>query len=123
VASGVALISTTTRPAADRLDLDGTYVRPDGQLVGTGRQIASLEMIAGPWQHADGTSTPLSPNYVWTGSSRPTERATAETSCNDWQDPQGTGSGGLFGFSHYRAWTYIIGWDATRGAFLYCIEP
>jgi hypothetical protein len=123
VTQAVALISTTTRAAADRLQLDASYVRPDGQLVGTGRQIAALEMIAGPWQRANGTGAPINPNYVWAGSSNPTQRATLDSSCNDWQDPTALGIGGLFGFSHYRAWTYIAGWDGNRGASLYCIEP
>ncbi len=123
VAQGVALVSTSSRAAADRLLLDTNYVRPDGQLVGTGRQIADLQMLAGPWQRANGSAAPIQPNYVWAGSYTPTDRATPDSSCNDWQDPNGFGIGGLFGFSHYRAWTYIVGWGCNLGASLYCIEP
>lgn len=121
VASARALLATTTQPASAALDLGATYVRPDGQIVGTGQQIADGARLGnGIWQAGDGTY--FGDEWIFTGSGSPALAGTAATTCNDWTATD-TGAG-TFGI----AAGILDYWDSggTRGCGesrrLYCVE-
>jgi hypothetical protein len=116
-----ALVAYSGRAAADLLDPTANYVRPDGQLVGTGAQIIRGELLTGPWVTAsnqcDGMST-------WTGAQTITTLGTAESTCNDWTSTNGVSPYGI-GYSILSFWQfYQNSCDTTEFQYnLYCIEP
>lgn len=127
VASGVALLARTDRPASAVLTAGANYVRIDGQLVGTGQQISDRVILTGIWQNADGTyRAPVrSIGGVHAGSRAVNVPGTVEGTCNNWTAAMSStieriGSVGTVN----RNW-----WDrdaiGTCGAtgLLYCVEP
>jgi hypothetical protein len=116
VSQAVAFIGYAGRVNSEVLDLEATYVRPDGQLVGTGQQVANLSTVGGPWITAEGNIQ--SPVGVWTGVGVP---ASTDT-CNDWRDPLSTGSLGSLGADNWRAFAAGFGASCAFTAHLYCIE-
>ncbi|MEO8179405.1 MAG: choice-of-anchor D domain-containing protein [Deltaproteobacteria bacterium] len=123
VADARALIAYTGHPLAEALDLTATYVRPDGQLVGTGAQIAGFEMVGVPWISANGSVA--NEVNVWTGQAVVLAAPTAQETCSDWSDPASTG---LFGASGANAdLSFSSGGNLPRSCQfsgrLYCIEP
>jgi hypothetical protein len=125
VAGARALIATTNRPAGDVLQPDVNYVRPDGQLVGTGQQLLDREVLTGIWQTADGRY--LGPEdrvlIVPTGAERLTEMGTPEFTCDDWTDPTGTKLFGAYAFANRNWWFRSSGRTCDEPVALYCVEP
>jgi len=81
----VALLGTTTAPAASRLVLTASYVRGDGQLVGSGGDLALGQPLTGLWVHADGSSV-RTDRQVVTGGKMPDKMVMAENNCRDLTD-------------------------------------
>lgn|GEM_PF-3792720 len=77
----VPLVSTATQAAAEVLEDDADYVRPDGVLVGSGAQIKSGEWLSGAWQQGDGTY-PTSIRRVWVGGTAVDQLG--DLTCEDW---------------------------------------
>jgi hypothetical protein len=85
VSSADAFVAYTDRAAATVLDPAATYRRPDGMLVGTGADLASMDVFTAPWIRAEGGVPPLDATpAAWTGSSSPTVVAIASENCDDW---------------------------------------
>ncbi len=95
-----ALLPTTTTAAASVLADGQTYVRPDGQVVGTKEQIiatalaptAATRLQSGIWQSGDGT---YRDGTVITGAADIIAPATVAETCDDWTDdaaPDSTGA-------------------------------
>ncbi|HWO10443.1 MAG TPA: hypothetical protein VNN80_13215, partial [Polyangiaceae bacterium] len=123
VAAAAALVAYTDRAAQAVLVPDATYVRPDGALVGLGRNIARQIVLASPWLAADGTFNANSGFGVWSGAYRPDQLATTEN-CDDWRN--GTealrGTFGDYAMGEPR-WFNTFGIIACSTAFaLYCVE-
>lgn len=81
-AAVVALLATTTIPASTLLNPSTTYVRIDGQLVGTGQEILNGAIHSGPWQQGNGSY--FTNDAFWAGSSVITAAGTPDGTCNDW---------------------------------------
>ena len=92
VATAVAFIGYTDRPAADVLDPTANYVRPDGARLGTGEDVRRLRLFTGPRVASDG-SVIRSVDGPWTGG-LPGNAALSTENCNDWQDSMGIGISG-----------------------------
>jgi hypothetical protein len=104
-----------------------TYVRPDGQVVGTGQQLIDAgvfslteRLVSGPWQSGDGA---YRDSLTWTGSTDISSTGSAADTCDDWTLT--TGPSGRLG----RTFTTDSGyWDhGTQGcnvpsARLFCVE-
>jgi len=90
-----AFVATTTAAASSSDKFAATtaqrYVRPDGQVVGTGAQIAAGGILdSGIWQQANESYFGGS-NRVWAGGAlRPNQLGTAANTCSDWTDNSGT---------------------------------
>ena len=125
-ASGRALISRTTSTAASLLTANQMYVRPDGQEVGTGAEIAAGQGRGGIWQAGNGTY-PISNMRVWTGSTGPTQLGTVASTCGNWVDSsQNTAIVGYAESSRGNSWNLTTQSCNTLGglsARLYCYEP
>jgi len=130
VTSAVALLGTSTRPAAALLDggVGTVYVRPDGQVVGSLAELRSGLVRTGPWQSADGTYRPVN---VWTGYGEPRTLEDAPPSsnvtCNNWTSGASTPYLGRVGES-WRAtarWFAAIDNNACNDTqiHLLCVEP
>ena len=64
-----ALVARTTVAAASLLTPAATYVRVDGQVVGTGAQLVAAGVLPnGLWQHRNGLYLNFTELVVWTGS-------------------------------------------------------
>jgi hypothetical protein len=122
VGTGSALVAYTGRAAADQLDPNATYVRPDGQAVGTGAEIAAGRLRTGIWQRGNG-DYPSGDDGIasWTGSSRATDLGTADSTCDDWTNPDGRATSGVFAQTNVDFWS--SGDSPCREiAHLYCVE-
>jgi hypothetical protein len=127
VASGdvVAFIATTTGAATSADKFTATaeqlYVRPDGQVVGTGAQIAAGGLLdSGIWQTADGRYGDLG---MFTGAPSPNQAGTSADTCNDWTDSGGTTPS--YGSSLADSWWWH--WPSSRpcnsaNLRLFCVE-
>jgi hypothetical protein len=119
VSNARALIAYTGHSAAELLESGALYVRPDGQLVGTGTQVVSATLGV-PWIAADGSRVVVN---VWTGESM-AELPTAADTCSDWTNPSGTGIIGLSSADLQLAFNVVnqpVPCDSASR--LYCIEP
>jgi hypothetical protein len=141
VGAARALVAHADRPASAALDASSNYVRPDGQLVGTGQQLidagseaswtgafrAGRVIHTGIWQAADGSYAPGDVPLVWSGALDLSSPASADTSCNDWSATTGTGLTGMFQLAQRDFWGAgepASGARAcTTAAHLYCVEP
>ncbi|MCC6994290.1 MAG: choice-of-anchor D domain-containing protein [Deltaproteobacteria bacterium] len=119
-----AALPTTTPLAtlASFFTAGTTYVRPDGQVVGTGAQFASGgDLQSGVWQLGDGTYR--SPYGMWTGAGPPSTVPTAANTCNNWTDPA---AGGVvtIGCANSSSWWYACGAPGCGGLSraVYCVE-
>jgi hypothetical protein len=114
-----ALIAYTDRAAADLLDLSASYVRPDGQLVGTGSQVAAAGLLTGPWVTAANRSSAAT---IWVGATSPSLSGTPESTCNDWTSTVGRSPAGI-SYSVLDFWYYFSTDCAPASDFhLYCVE-
>jgi hypothetical protein len=127
VASGIALISRTNRAASAGLVPDANYVRIDGQLVGTGQQIADRVILTGIWQNADGSyRAPVrSIGAVHTGSRTLTGMGSVAATCNDWTAALGstTEAIGSVGTVNRNWWDRDSIGECEGTAPIYCVEP
>ncbi len=119
-----ALLARTTATAASHLDPSAVYVRPDGQVVGTGQQL--IDVGAGPgvlgtgiWQTGDGQYFQGTP---WTGATSLTAVPDASETCDDWSVTTGSGRQGAAVFTIKAYWS--AGTSPCNSQFLrlYCIE-
>ncbi len=120
-----ALVARTTAAAASHLDSGTVYVRPDGQVVGTGQQlidvaIASARLDSGIWQSGDGTY--VVDGSVWTGALNLTTVPDASDTCGDWSLTTGSGRTGAASYTTTSAWN--DGSFGCNSGFvrLYCLE-
>ena len=116
VSAARALVAFAGHSAAERLDPVAVYVRPDGQLVGTGVEVVSSTTSGVPWIAADGSRVV---EGVWTGefgSGLPT----AADTCSDWTNPSGTGIIALSSSDILVGYTPV---PCDAAARFYCIEP
>jgi len=93
----VKALVATTAAAADTLLAPGTtYVRPDGQVIGTGAEIIAVAaapandplLTSGIWQAGSGDY--IGGGQVATGQDNMTDVGTIASTCNDWTDSGGT---------------------------------
>ena len=120
--SGVAqarpVVATSTRAANAVLTSTTNYVRPDGQLVGTGAQLAALDPQTWPWLTNTGRAIDVA---LWTGSATMTQAGTRETTCNDWTSTVGTAPNGLTE-SYFFFWTFFPSECSVDYAHLLCVD-
>lgn len=118
----LALVARTDRPIAALIDAAATYVRPDGQLIGTGSLILAHFMSAGPWVTANGRMLGREP--VWTGATTDLSApGSLAATCSNWSDPGGTGTSGIVSSGNERAWIAESGQPCSSPKHLYCAEP
>ncbi len=124
-----ALLAYTTAPAASLVDSAATYVRPDGQIVGTGAELlaggaAAGLLQSGIWQSGDGTYR-SGVGRAWTGQTTLTQLGTAATTCNDWTSNSTAGTtpiAGLYLTADANWWSFDTRLCSDTGSRLYCIE-
>jgi hypothetical protein len=119
VDAAAALIARTDASAAEVLDPQANYVRPDGTFVGTGAQLAQgIRLASGIWQTADGSYVD---GVAWTGSAYPDQPGTISGTCSNWTSQ--TGGPALMGDITYTTfWWGQPGLDCDAGLRLYCVE-
>ncbi|HVV82041.1 MAG TPA: choice-of-anchor D domain-containing protein [Kofleriaceae bacterium] len=129
VASGRALIARTTAAASSLLTAAQMYVRPDGQEVGTGAELAANLSRGGIWQAGNGAyvSASDSHGWVWTGSLAIDQVGTVASTCGNWAD-NSQAAGRLGAATRSRALFWSLGTETcspTQGNVprLYCYEP
>lgn len=107
-AAGVhAVVATTTTSAASKLSSATTYVRPDGSLVGTGAEIATGTLTAGPSQAGDGSYVDA---FYFTGPDAATDIGNDDNTCSNWSSSSSlllTGFGQ--GSRPYAPWWWSAG--------------
>jgi hypothetical protein len=116
----LALLSTSTAPAASRFDMSATsapYVRPDGIEIADAPTIAAGSTLdSGIWQHADGSYITEFAAATWTGSAAPNDTGALPATCQDWMTTNGadTGSEGISNVTD-------VWWNS--GMSTSCLEP
>jgi hypothetical protein len=138
VSAARALVAYADRPASSVLDLASNYVRPDGQLVGTGQQlinggndtlwgsVPSLGAViqTGLWQAADGSYGPGGNIFlVWNGARDLISVGAAADNCDNWTATTDTGLAGIFAQAQEQFWQRGGPDNCSASAFLYCVEP
>jgi len=137
VSAARALVAYADRPASAALDPASNYVRPDGQLVGTGQQLidagdeaawtgafrSGRVIQTGIWQAGNGSYAPGDVALAWSGAPDLSSPASAATNCNDWSATAGTGLAGLFQLAQREFWAGSDASACTTAAHLYCVEP
>ena len=126
VTIGKALIARTASTAASALTAAQMYVRPDGQEVGTGAELAAGVPRAGIWQLGNGSYATT--QTAWTGSLTIGQVGDATSTCTDWTNSQGAaGRIGLVNRARYAAWNFsTVACNTPVGSgapYLYCYEP
>ena len=119
-----ALLARTTATAASHLDPAAVYVRPDGQVVGTGQQLidaatGSVRLESGMWQSGDGAYFDATP---WTGAASLTTVPAASDTCNDWSATTGSGRVGRASLTTQGYWTGSPQDCNSQFIRLYCVE-
>jgi hypothetical protein len=120
-----ALLASSTASAASRFIPAQQYVRPDGQVVGSGNVVfGSSVLMAGLWQTAAGDYVSVATKaeaQVWIGAPSLTEAGTFLSTCANWTSTTPTANVGLSTYSSTQ-W-YSDGTAAcTSSKRLYCIE-
>ena len=115
-----ALIAYTTTPAEAQLDADTYYVRLDGQLVGTGAEIAAVNLQSGIWQRADGS---YQDGRAWTGQTTLTTVGNATSTCNNWgSTASADGRVGWQSSASQLFWSFTTQTCGSTSPRLYCVE-
>lgn len=124
VSQARAFLSYLDRAAADVLDPNASYVRVDGQLVGTGQELAAGNAVSsGVWQAADGTYGGELSNRAWTGIAvDPRSVGTGAETCGGWTDPGATGRAGNVNMTNAQVWNAGGPLDCSEPNYLYCVE-
>jgi hypothetical protein len=118
--SVVALRATTTTPASLFIDPAATYVRPDGIVIGQGRDLIAGTLRSGVWQQGNGWYVN---HAVWTGSSSPGALGTAASTCADWTSKTGDIYAGSTTSTDSIWWQNPVSWTcASTYTWSYCIE-
>jgi hypothetical protein len=119
-----ALLARSTAAAASHLNVNAVYVRPDGQVVGTGQQLIDTaafgdRLDSGMWQSGDGTYFGAT---AWTGANDLTTVGSASTTCDDWSLTTGSGRFGNASLTIANYWA--VGSTGCDSLFLrlYCVE-
>lgn len=120
--SFVAFAASTALTAGGRLSQTASYYRPDGQLIGTGAEIAAHTLRSGIWEASD-LSYPGGEVPVWAGATNATTLATTATNCNNWTSSGTTGYGGRTNTVLSDFFGSFTGQSCTTGKRLYCAEP
>lgn len=133
VTSGIALIAGVGRAASDRLDPEADYVRPDGELVGTGQELIVASrptadgnsLDSGMWQSADGRylREEQFDLQTWSGSTALDRPGTDESTCGDWLDPSGNANVGNFGVTNFQFWSRGGTGPCSASNYVMCVEP
>ena len=119
VVNAAALIASTTRAGGTLLDLEATYVRPDGALVGTGAQLL-VGLLTTPLSIANDGSQLTSLDDVWTGGPL-RSMSVAEANCNDWTDPASSAAFGDPTDTSSRGFL-VANEPCTEPKRVYCVE-
>lgn len=123
IAAARAYLGYLGRPAEGTLDLTATYVRLDGQLIGTGAQITAGTARSAPRFAADGS---VYRGFVWTGNSGAPRRALPprerDTCGGDWSSSTGTGTFGNSGYDNERGFHSGEVECSLANVRLYCVE-
>jgi hypothetical protein len=135
--SARALVAHVGRAAGEQLSLglDLDTARVDGTVVGTARQVATLQTRAGIWQTADGTYlSPLRAGArpdVWAGAIDFDTPGSEASTCNDWTGSTGSGITGRYDRHRRGLWGEAdpatgeprrsVPCDDPDGAHIYCI--
>jgi hypothetical protein len=119
-----ALLATTTTAAADRLDRDSLYVRPDGTPVGTGAEMIGPEprLRSGIWQEGDGTYDLSATPWAWNGSDTLDEPGTAAGTCDDWRSAAYDAFAWTGAPGRERSWWGVGNRSCVNGLRLVCVE-
>jgi len=105
VASARAVLATATTPASDALSPAALYVRPDGQVVGTGAELSAATLRSGIWQTGGGAYLNSPAIAVWTGDAADlAANGTAGGTCTGWSTNAGNGATGLPSLGDARFW-------------------
>lgn len=116
-----ALVARTNAPAANVLDPESVYIRPDGQLVGTGAVlIAAGELQSGIWQQGNGSYPPSA--SVWTGQTNLTEPGNLSSTCSNWTSTSSAAGVGGFSFTTQLSWWNGLVKSCATAMRLYCVE-
>jgi len=106
------------------------YVRPDGQVVGSGAELlaggaGNGTLQSGIWQAGNGTypNDPSLPDDAWTGQTTLTQAGNTASTCNDWTSTSSvSGIVGVYGTADSTWWSLITRPCTDTGSRLYCIE-
>jgi len=132
VTSAVALVAYSDRAASDSIDPSADYVRPDGEIVGTGARLIEASQApsfshleTGLWQTADGSYLRIDQFsiFVWSGSQRMDALGEVESNCGDWLDQNQQGYVGRLGVTQSQFWARGATGSCADGAYLICVEP
>lgn len=131
VQRAAALIAYTNRSGRDVIDPAASYVRVDGQLVGTGEQIIRVaadstrtsRLEANIWLTDTATYSLLGlVGSIWTGATDLSSRGTIDTTCGDWTNARLTGINGSTEESSFEFWSLGFPDSCTSAARLFCVE-
>lgn len=118
-----ALLATPSTSAVSALHPFNTYVRVDGQLIGTVAQLANATLLhSGIWQAGNGTYVPF--EAAWTGSAAFALVGTQVQTCNNWTSMNsGPAIAGLPGATQVPAWwSFNFNQNCSTPLRLYCVE-
>ena len=121
----LALLARTTAPAANALTPAATYVRVDGQVVGTGAELIAAGVLPnGLWQHRNGGYLNVTELFAWTGQNGDlTALGTPAGTCNDWTSTASpSGAVGLAAVKDARWWNFTAQ-SCSSSRSLICVEP
>lgn len=125
-AGALALVARTTAPAANGLTAGATYVRIDGQAVGTGAELLpATGLPTGIWQHHNGSYLAATELATWTGHNGDlTALGTPAGTCTDWTNPAGaSGGAGYAPLADARWWSFTTQACNLAAHYLICVEP
>ena len=115
-----AVIATTTASAANRLNTNSIYARPDGVILGLGSQLLAGTQASGVWQRGDGSYTA---GMFRSGAGSITQLGTQ--TCLDWTSSSGTLSAWVSMGAHLPEWWSSGGagdYPCSSGFSLLCVE-
>ncbi len=122
-----AVVARTTLPASATIDPASTYVRMNGQIVGTGAEIIAAGWLqSGIWQHHNGTYLDYYEATVWSGSNGDlTALGTRDGTCNDWTYHGGSPAARISetAFIDSLWWNGWTGTCSNWTRHLICVEP